>query len=332
MIAAALSATPDLLSDVFAGHALRTSAIASFRLAPPWGLDVPHFGPALLYAVIEGRIELEAPGEPPCTAAAGDVVLLPRGVSHVAKSGAGLHVQNVLEFLEEHGQRPWRPGELADEPILIDLAGLQPACRFMVVLLDFQDAAPNALRLNLPELIHLSAAENGVTPWLQPAVESIVSGLAQRRLGYVALTTKLAELVFIDTIRSYVSLRPEAAGGWLRGMSHPRLARALAELHRDPARRWTIAELARVAGMSRSSFAGTFCKVVDETPFAYLTRLRMTLATARIASGERSVKAAAHELGYASEKAFSHAFRRLAGAPPGRLKPIAASSGHRRAR
>ncbi len=332
MIASSLPSVPDLLSDVFAGHALRTSALASFRLAPPWGLDVPHFGPALLYAVIEGWIEIIVRGEPPCMAVAGDVVLLPRGASHVVRSGAEAPVRHVLEFLEEQGQRPWRPTDRAEAPILVDLGGTDRACRFLVVLLDFQEAAPNALILNLPEIIHLSAAENGVTPWLQPAVESIVGGLAQGRLGYVALTTKLAELVFVDTIRSYVILRPDAAGGWLRAMSHPRLARALAELHRAPGKRWTIAELARVAGMSRSSFAGTFCKVVGQTPFAYLTHLRMNLAAAKIASGERSVKAAAHEQGYASEKAFSHAFRKMVGAPPGRLKPIAPSLGHRRAR
>ena len=332
MTVATPPSAPDLLSDVFAGHALRTSAIASFRLPPPWGLDVPHFGPALLYAVIEGRIELEVEGEQLCVASAGDVVLLSRGASHLVRSDAGAQVQDVLDFLETEGQRPWRPGDRAEAPILVDLAGTEPAHRFLVVLLDFQDAAPNALRLNLPDLIHLSAAENNVTPWLQPAVQSIVGGLSQGRLGFVALTTKLAELVFIDTIRSYVILRPDVAGGWLKAMSHPRLARALAELHRDPARRWTVSDLARIAGMSRSSFAQTFTKVAGQTPFAYLTGLRMTLAAARIASGERSVKAAAHELGYASEKAFSHAFRRMAGAPPGRLKPIASSPGHRRVR
>ena len=332
MIADSSPPALDLLSDIFAGHALRTSMIASFRLATPWGLDVPHFGPALLYAVIEGRIELEVREEPVCQAFAGDVVLLPRGASHAVRSDGEAETTNVLSFIEDQGQRAWRPGDRAEAPILVDLGGRGRACRFLVVLLDFQDAAPNALRLNLPELIHLRAAESGVTPWLQPAVESIVAGLAQGRLGYVALTTKLAELVFIDTIRSYVNLRPDAAGGWLRAMSHPRLARALAELHRDPARRWTIAAMARVAGMSRSSFAGTFCKVVGQTPFSYLTHLRMTLAAARIASGERSVKAAAHEQGYASEKAFSHAFRRTAGAPPGSLKPNAVALGYRRGR
>ena len=322
-------AAPDLLSDVFAGQALRTSVIASFRLSPPWGLEVPHFGPALLYAVIEGQLELEIAGRTPELAEAGDVVLLPAGASHVARSDRTAPVRHVLEVLEELGQRPWRPGERPEGPVLVDLAGDKPACRFLVVLLDFQDAAPNHLRLNLPETIHLRAAENGVTPWLQPAVESIVAGLALGRQGYVALTTKLAELVFIDTVRGHLIRHPQAVGGWLAAMAHPRLAPAVAALHRAPDRRWTVAEMARTAGMSRASFAEAFARTVGQTPFAFLTAVRMNLAAAWLAAGERSVKSAAHELGYASEKAFSHAFRKTVGQPPGRLKPGPDSPLHR---
>lgn len=313
--------TPDLLSDVFAGQALRTSVIASFRMSPPWGLAVPHFGPALLYAVIDGRLELEIAGRAPQLADAGDVVLLPSGASHIARSDRAAPVRHVLDVLEDLGQKAWRPGERAEGPVVVDLAGDREACRFLVVLLDFQDAAPNPLRLNLPEMIHLRASENGVTPWLQPAVESIVAGLALGRQGYLALTTKLAELVFIDTVRSHLVMQPQAVGGWLAAMAHPRLARVVAALYRSPDRRWTVAEMSRAAGMSRASFAHAFSRTVGQTPFAFLTGVRMNLAAARIAAGQRSVKSAAHELGYASEKAFSHAFRKVVGHPPGRLKP-----------
>jgi AraC-like DNA-binding protein len=324
------STAPDLLSDVFARVALRTSVIASFRLPPAWGLAVPHFGPALLYAVIEGRLELALVGQPPQQAEAGDVILLPAGASHTSRSDEDAPVRHVLDVLDELGQTAWRPGSRPDGPVLVDLAGDgEHGCRFLVVVLDFQDAASNPLRLNLPDLIHLRASENRVTPWLQPAVESIVAGLAQGRQGYVALTTKLAELVFIDAVRSHLIRHPEASGGWLAAMSHPRLARVVAALHRTPEQRWTVAEMARTAGMSRASFAETFARMVGRTPFAFLTEVRMRLAAARIAAGEHSVKSAAHELGYASEKAFSHAFRKAVGHPPGRLKPPSQRASHR---
>lgn len=319
---------PDLLSDLFAGDALRTSVIASFRLSAPWGLEVPHFGPALLYAVIEGRLQLEIEGSAPAVAGPGDVLLLPGGASHAARSSADAPALHVLDLFRSHGVRAWLPGTRADGPIQVDRPGEGPVGRFLVVLLDFQDAAPGSLRMSLPDLIHLSLSENHLTPWLQPAVESIAGGLARGRMGYLALSTKLAELMFIDTISSFLQLRPEAASGWLRAMSDPRLARVLAEMNRRPAELWTVERMARAAGMSRSSFASAFRRLTGETPFAYLTGLRMRLASTRLASGRSSVKTAAHELGYASEKAFGAAFKKIVGKSPGALKPRIGAASH----
>jgi AraC-like DNA-binding protein len=312
----------DLLSDLFAAQPLGASAIAVFRMAEPWGLAVPHFGAALLYAVLEGRLQIEVDNGPPSLAEEGDVVLIVGGAAHIVRSGPHAPARHVLDVLAEHGVRPWTPGERAEAPILLDLAGEEPATRFLVVLMDFRDAAPGFLRLNLPALIHLTAAENRMTPWLAPAVDSIVGGLAQGRIGYLALTAKLAELVFINSIRTHLVLRPEAASGWLQALTQPQLARALALMHRDPASRWSVQTLARTAGMSRSAFAAAFTRVMGQTPFAYLTDLRMRLAADRIASGRSSVKAAAQALGYASDKAFSQAFRRARGRKPSSLKPV----------
>lgn len=320
---------PDLLSDLLAGDALRTSMIASFRMGSPWGLEVPHFGPALLYAVIEGSLTFRMEGWPPGEAGAGDVVLLPRGASHVVGSPADAPVRHVREVFESQGVRAWVPGERAQGPIHVDQPGPGAVCRFLVVLLDFQDAGPNSFRMNLPDKIHLSLAENRLTPWLPTAVESIVAGLAQGRMGYLALSTKLAELVFIDTLSNFLRLRPEATSGWLRAMADPRLARLLAELNRRPADPWTIEAMARAAGMSRSSFAATFTRLAGQTPFAYLTGARMRIAAGQIASGRSSVKQAAHDLGYASDKAFSVAFKKSMGRSPGALKPKPLATDHR---
>jgi AraC family transcriptional regulator, alkane utilization regulator len=321
---------PDLLSDLFAGDALKTSVIASFRMASPWGLEVPHFGPALLYAVLEGSLVLQMDGWPALDLSAGDVLLLPRGASHRASSTAETPVRHVLELFESQGVHAWTPGERAEGPIHIDVKGDGAACRFLVVLLEFQDSGPGSLRLNLPEQIHLRPAENRLAPWLQSAVESMAAGLAQGRMGYFALSTKLAELVFIDTLSTFLLLRPEAATGWLRAMSDPRLARLLAELNRRPAERWTIELMARAAGMSRSSLSATFKSLTGQTPQGYLTRARMRIAATQIASGRSSVKQTAHDLGYASEKAFGTAFKKAMGRSPGSLKPRSGPGDHRK--
>jgi len=312
-------AGPDLLSDLFESLQLRTSVIASFGLAAPWGLEVPFFGPALFYAVLEGQLWLTLDGASSEAFGPGDVFLLPGGTSHKIGSAPEAAHPLVTDFFAAHGRTPWRPGGRLQAPILFDLDGPGPVTRFLTLLLDFSDAGPNSLRRNLPELVQLSAEENRITPWLRPAVESILEG--QGGMGYVALATRLAELLFINTIRNHLLLRPEAATGWLRGMSHAGISRALAAMHREPGRARTVAMLAREAGMSRSAFAQAFSQLMGEAPFGYLTGLRMRLAAERIAGGHSSVKAAARDFGYASEKAFSQAFRRTLGRPPGTLKP-----------
>ncbi len=313
--------TPDLLSDLFDTLQLRTGVIASFRMPAPWGIEVPHFGPALFYAVVEGRLWLEVEGEPPCEVGAGDVFLLAAGTTHIARSTRGAPAVHIADLFETQGLAPWRPGQRLDAPIVVDIEGGQSVTRFLTVLLDFPDSGPSSLGRNLPALIHLSAEENRITPWLQPVVQSIVAGPGDGRTGYGAMANRLAELLFLSTIRSHLVLHPEAAQGWLRGMSHPQVARALALLHRDPGREWTVEALAREGGMSRSAFAEAFSRLMGEAPFGYLTGLRMRLAAERIAAGRCLVKTAAEDLGYASEKAFGRAFSRIIGRSPGSLKP-----------
>jgi len=313
--------TPDLLSDLFDTLQLRTGVIASFRMPAPWGINVPYFGPALFYAVVEGRLWLEVEGEPPCDVRAGDVFLLAAGTTHTARSDRGAHAVHIADLFETQGLAPWRPGQRLEAPIIVDVEGGRNVTRFLTVLLDFPDSGPNSLRQNLPAVIHLSAEENRITPWLPPAVQSIVAGPGDGRTGYGAMANRLAELLFLNTIRSHLVLRPEAARGWLRGMSHPQVARVLALLHRDPGRDWTVEALARESGMSRSAFAEVFSRLMGEAPFGYLTGLRMRLAAERIAAGRCSVKTASQDLGYASQKAFGHAFSRVIGRSPGTLKP-----------
>jgi AraC-like DNA-binding protein len=88
-------------------------------------------------------------------------------------------------------------------------------------------------------------------------------------------------------------------------------------MHAEPGSRWTLHELAKLAGMSRSSFARTFKDAVGLSPGSYLARWRMLVARDRLIKQGRSVYAIAAELGYASESAFSTAFKRIVGCPPG---------------
>jgi AraC-like DNA-binding protein len=108
--------------------------------------------------------------------------------------------------------------------------------------------------------------------------------------------------------------------GWLGALRDRQIGRALALIHRDPARSWTVGELAREAAMSRSAFAARFSELVDEPAIQYLTRWRMQLAHNALREQGATVSELAHRLGYRSEAAFARAFKRVIGIPPGAVK------------
>jgi AraC-like DNA-binding protein len=127
---------------------------------------------------------------------------------------------------------------------------------------------------------------------------------------------RLSELIFVETIRRHLATMGARETGWLAGLRDETVGRALALLHEQPARTWTLPALAKEAGASRSALADRFTRLVGQPPMAYLTQWRMQLAARLLADGERKVAAVASEVGYDSEAAFSRAFKRAAGRAP----------------
>jgi AraC-like DNA-binding protein len=137
------------------------------------------------------------------------------------------------------------------------------------------------------------------------------------RPGGEAVITRLADVLVIQAIRAWIGTAPAARTGWLGALQDPQIGRALALVHRDPARAWTLGSLARELAMSRSAFAARFTQLVDEPAMQYLTRWRMQLAQHALQSEGATVAALASRLGYQSEAAFARAFKRVTGLPPG---------------
>jgi transcriptional regulator GlxA family with amidase domain len=131
---------------------------------------------------------------------------------------------------------------------------------------------------------------------------------------------KLSELLFVETLRRYITELPPEQTGWLAGARDPEVGKALALLHRYPAQPWTIADLAREAGLSRSVLAERFRHYLGEPPMLYLTRWRLQLGAQILKSSSRSVAEVAAEVGYESEAAFNRAFKREYLVPPARFR------------
>jgi AraC-like DNA-binding protein len=131
---------------------------------------------------------------------------------------------------------------------------------------------------------------------------------------------RLSELMFVDVVRRYLETLPPGRTGWLAGLREPFVGRALRALHRDPARGWTLDQLAREVGLSRSALAERFAHIVGQPPMQYLANWRMQLAASQLLGGVDGVAAIAERVGYESEAAFSRAFKKAVGMAPGQWR------------
>ena len=131
---------------------------------------------------------------------------------------------------------------------------------------------------------------------------------------------KLSEVLFVETLRTYIAHLPAEQTGWLAGARDSEVGKTLALMHRNPAQPWTIASLAKEAGLSRSVLAERFRHYLNEPPMAYLTRWRLQLGAQMLASTSYSVAQIASEVGYESEAAFNRAFKREFTVPPARFR------------
>lgn len=167
----------------------------------------------------------------------------------------------------------------------------------------------------LPPLIHVRADTDqaGVLHW---TLQRLAQELQDTAPGAALMTRHLGHMMLLQVLRQYLSMQTSQPAGWLFALADPRLRAAIEAMHATPARRWTLAQLAAIAGQSRSAFALHFRTRVGVAPLAYLLRWRMRLATRRLKHSSVQVAAIAQELGYDSDSAFSHAFKRVLACSP----------------
>ncbi|UPG86295.1 AraC family transcriptional regulator [Luteibacter aegosomatis] len=170
----------------------------------------------------------------------------------------------------------------------------------------------------LPPWIHVraTAPEASIMRWL---IDRMVEESAASRPAAGLMLTQLAHLLFVQILRAHMASGESLRAGWLRAAADPRLAPVLRRIHADPAQPWRLDDMARAAAMSRTVFAAHFKAVAGVAPLAYLTQWRMRLATHALRRGSVPVAVLARDLGYASESAFSHAFKRVVGVSPARF-------------
>jgi AraC-like DNA-binding protein len=178
----------------------------------------------------------------------------------------------------------------------------------------------------LPALLVDRTGDDKVGALLTSTVRNILDLADAAAPGTELMLGRLMELLFVEVLRRYAARLPASAKGWFAALNDPIIGRALQLVHAEPARRWTVDDLAREAGSSRTVMAERFNAVMGQAPIEYVTGWRMQLAADRLRQTNDSLSAIAADIGYESEAAFNRAFKRVTGTTPGRWREAAAAS------
>jgi AraC-like DNA-binding protein len=246
---------------------------------------------------------------------AGNVLVIPSGEPHVMGSALHLAPVPLSEILE-----PPRPGVVQSARH----GGEGPVTRVVCGFLACDPRLCRPILSALPRLMRVDLRSSPSGPWLETSIRQSVSEAASTRAGADVILARLSEALFVEALRRFVETMPQETRNWLAGLRDPFVGRGLKLMHARPAHAWTVDELAREVGCSRSVLAERFTDYLGQPPIHYLSAWRLALSADRLRSGTASVARIAEEVGYESEAAFSRAFRREFGLAPTawrRLKP-----------
>lgn len=295
-------------------HALRMSGTFYCRseLAAPWGLGLPSFPNCLwFHAVTRGSCILSGKGLETQQLRAGDFALITRGQGHELRSAARVPTPNVLDL----------PQELMSERYsLLRHGGDGEPATLVCGVVRFENHTASDLIAQLPPVIRIDAFESSHAEWMQSTLRIMADEARQLAPGGETVLTRLADILVVQAIRSWLLQRKDEHEGWLGAFKDPRIGRALALVHRDPSQDWSVGSLASAVAMSRSAFAARFAELVGETPAHYVMRVRMRVADEWLGTSGSTVAEVATRLGYQSEAAFNRAFKRCLGETPGNAR------------
>ena len=308
--------TPDPLGQAL--HFLRMSGSFYCRseLTAPWGLTMPPMsGSMWFHVVVRGAFVLSVPGADPVRLDEGDFALVPHGIGHTLVDDAGTTDAPLVHDLPHD--------YVSDRYAVLRHGGDGAETTLVCGAVRFDHPVADQLVRSLPPLIELSAMPGAQAAWMRSTLMLIAEEARTLRPGGEAVITRLSDILVIQALRSWLESAPAARAGWLGALQDRQVGRALALIHSEPARPWTVASLAAATSMSRSSFAARFTDLVGEPAMRYVTRWRMQVAAQALREADTTVAQVAHRFGYQSEAAFSRAFSRIVGSTPGAVRKSA---------
>jgi AraC-like DNA-binding protein/mannose-6-phosphate isomerase-like protein (cupin superfamily) len=291
------------LDEVLHGLRVVDTCYCRTELTAPWGLDMDECSNVLFHFVAAGSCWLECADELQ-PLAVGDLVVLPRGTHHRLLGAPDVTPRWVLNLP--------LPNQTAAATELSHGGGGEPA----LVLCGGAGLDPpeQPLARLLPVLLTVGADGDG---WVASTLRLMALEAAERRPGGETVIGRLFDILLVHAVREWLATSPDARRGWLGALRDPHVGGALLLMHNEPAEPHTVASLAAAAHMSRGAFAERFTRLVGSPPLTYLTERRMQLATDLMRDRGYAPSEVAPLVGYGSVAAFSRAYKRTVGVPPG---------------
>lgn len=298
----------DPFSDVFAAMQIRSALHCRMEANAPWGAAFAGSRHVKFGLVARGSCWLEVAGEPRPFALRG-------GDCYIVAPDIAITMRDALRTRPVDGELLLR----AKVGELLTLGGDGPPTHIVTGLFELDAESRMPLSQMLPRALVITAEEAQATS-LATTLHLLANETAAREIGSPVVVRRLAEIMFVQMVRAYHASGRAREVGWVAALGDPQLGAALRALHHAPADPWSVAQLARAAGMSRSTFAARFKAQIGETPLDYLTRWRMYKAGTLLREGVLGIAEIASAVGYESSGAFHRAFRRVHDQTPGEFR------------
>lgn len=301
----------ELISELLTGMQLRGVQYRRIQTGPTFGLGFANRpGHAYFHYVAVGKALLRSNDGAVHELLPGSAVFVPQGGAHQ---------------LSSHSEGAFQPIDMFDAvPIGEAVSGVDtcpsthptPSAVLFYGCMALDLGGMHGLGKLMPDVM-VANTDGRRYPDLAPILNAMKREICSGRIGFAGMLARLSEVAAAMILRGWIEGGCENASGLIAALRDPRLARAILALHRQPGKDWTVAELAAESHISRSVFAQRFQATIGLPPLRYATELRMRLASQWLAKENLSIDAIAERLGYASQAAFSRAFKRVHGQPPG---------------